>query len=290
MRSSFVSVALFAICAGATARAADLPVKAPPIASPLYNWNGFYLGANVGGAWTSGSLNIPGNNLYGGLTEFIGGVQAGYNFQAGHFLFGVEGDFDGATFGHFALPTPTLGTVQQNWIGTIAGRFGLVEDKWLLYTKLGGGWVHSNAMLNFPGVAWQGANTSSGWLAGVGIEYGFKPNWTLKLEYDYIGLGSWTSPTNPALQLNRDLQMVKFGANYKFERGLPDKVAPTRTVRSVEPPEDENLAQKSQNPIADLVSVPFQSNTNFNAGRTTAPRKCSTFSLSYRCASTRTGM
>ena len=186
MKSFLASVALFAICASVTARAADLPVKAPPIASPLYNWNGFYLGANVGGAWASGSLNIPGNNLYGGLTEFIGGIQLGYNVQAGHFLFGVEGDFDGATFGHPALPTPTLGSVSQNWIGTVAGRIGLVEDNWLLYGKFGGGWVQSNASLNFPGVTWQGSNTSSGWLAGVGVEYGFKPHWTLKLEYDQI--------------------------------------------------------------------------------------------------------
>jgi hypothetical protein len=56
------------------------------------------VGGNFGGAWTSGNLNIPGNNFYGGLTEFIGGVQAGYNVQAGHFLFGIEGDFDWATF------------------------------------------------------------------------------------------------------------------------------------------------------------------------------------------------
>jgi hypothetical protein len=58
--------------------------------------------------------------------------------------------------------------------------------------------------------------------------------------------------------------MVKFGANYKFESGLPDTVAPTGYKK--EPSEDEDLAKKSQNPIADLVSVPFQSNTNFNAG------------------------
>jgi opacity protein-like surface antigen len=259
-------VALIAICVSFTARAADMPVKAPPLPPPPYNWSGFYLGANFGGAWTNGSLNIPGNNLYGGITEFIGGVQAGYNFQAGHLLVGVEGDFDGATFGHFAIPTPTLGTVRQNWIGTIAGRIGLVEDNWLLYAKLGGGWVQSNASLNFPGVTWQGSNNSSGWLAGVGVEYGFKPHWTLKLEYDYIGLGSWVSPTAPPVQLNRDLQMVKFGANYKFQSGRAETAAPARAGHSVEPSEDENLAQKSQNPIADLVSVPFQSNTNFNAG------------------------
>ena len=89
----------------------------------------------------------------------IGGVQLGYNVQVGHFLFGVEGDFDGATFAHPALPTPTLGAVSQNWIGTAAGRVGLVEDRWLFYGKFGGGWVQRNASLNFPGVIWQGSNT-----------------------------------------------------------------------------------------------------------------------------------
>ncbi|MGC2053057.1 MAG: porin family protein, partial [Pseudolabrys sp.] len=87
---------------GASALASDLPTKAPvnnaPIAAPPYNWSGFYVGANFGAGWATGSLNIPGNNFYGGTTEFIGGVQAGYNFQAGHLLLGVEGDFDGASF------------------------------------------------------------------------------------------------------------------------------------------------------------------------------------------------
>lgn len=266
MKSPLASVALFAICAGVTARAADMPVKAPPAPPPLYNWSGFYVGANLGGAWTNDSVNIPGNNLYGGLTEFIGGVQAGYNFQAGHFLFGLEGDFDGVAFGHPDLPTPTLGSVSQNWIGTIAGRAGLVEDRWLVYGKFGGGWVQSSAFVNSPGVTWQGSDTRPGWLVGAGIEYGFKPHWTIKLEYDQVFLGNWNSSTAPPIALNRDIQMVKFGANYKFDSGLPDVATPARSGHSAEPSEDENLAQKSQNPIADLVSVPFQSNTNFNAG------------------------
>ena len=72
---------------GASALAADLPTKAPPIktskAAPPYNWSGFYVGANFGGGWTSGNLNIPGNNFYGGISELIGGFQAGYNVQTG---------------------------------------------------------------------------------------------------------------------------------------------------------------------------------------------------------------
>src|SRR5262249_46686588 len=131
---------LFAISASVVARAADIPTQAPPapIAAPPYNWTGFYVGANFCWAWRKRNSNIPNNSFYGGLTEFIGGVQAGYNFQAGHLLLGVEGDFDGATFSHPALPIPTFGSVSQNWIGTVAGRVGLVEDRWLLYAKVGG--------------------------------------------------------------------------------------------------------------------------------------------------------
>ena len=256
--------ALIAIGVSVSARAADMQVKAPVLPELPYNWSGAYVGANFGAAWTNGNLNIPNNNFLGGLTEFIAGVEAGYNVQLGHLLFGIEGDFDGATFAHPALPTPTLGSVSQNWIGTIAGRVGVVADRWLVFAKLGGGWVHSDATLNFPGVNWTGSTTSPGWLAGVGAEYGFKSHWTVKLEYDVLALSNWTSPTVPSIQLNRDVQMVKAGINYKFESRLPDK--PTGTGRSVEPSEDESLAQKSQNPIADMVSVPFQSNTNFNAG------------------------
>jgi opacity protein-like surface antigen len=148
---------------------------------------------NFGGARTRGSLNIPNNNLDGGLTEFIGGFQAGYNVQAGHLLLGVEGEFDGAIFNHPALPTPTLGSVSQNWIGTAAARIGLVEDQWLVYGKVGGGWVNSRASLNLPGVSWVGSNTSSGWLVGAGLEYGWKAHWTVRLEYDFLSLASWTS-------------------------------------------------------------------------------------------------
>src|SRR5215475_12413419 len=248
------SAALIAISAS-VARAADVPTKAlpAPIAAPPYNWSGFYVGANFGSAWTNGNLNIPNNNFYGGLTEFIGGVQAGYNFQAGHLLLGVEGDFDGATFSHPTLPIPTLGMVSQNWIGTVAGRVGLVEDRWLLYGKLGGGWVHSTATLNLSGTSWQDTSTRSGWLFGAGVEYGFKSHWTIKVEYDQIVLANWTSATVPPIQLNRNVQMVKFGLNYKLESGLSDAAERTRAAAASAKPADEDLAKQSQNPIADMV-------------------------------------
>jgi opacity protein-like surface antigen len=262
--ASIAAVGLF----GASAVASDLPTKAPlnktPIVAPSYNWSGFYVGANFGGGWTNGGLSIPGNSPYGGLTEFIGGVQAGYNFQAGHLLFGVEGDVDWASFNHPTLPVPTLGSVNQHWVSTMAGRVGLVNDRWLVFAKLGGGWVQSNATVNLPGSSWSGSSTNGGWLLGGGIEYGFKPHWTVKLEYDYLALSNWTSATVPAVQLSHDLQMIKAGINYKFESGVSAAAEPSGARGPAEP--DENLQKQSQNPIADLVSLPFQSNTNFNSG------------------------
>jgi opacity protein-like surface antigen len=260
------------------AAAADLPVKAPVYAPPvLYNWSGLYLGANVGGSWSNRTLNIAGTAWDDpGSTAFIGGFQLGYNLQAGHFLVGVEGDFDWVTFGRpsFTVSSP-LGPVQfsdrQKWISTVAARFGLASGRWLAYGKVGGGWAQDNAALKFPnGTNWASSNTNGGWLFGGGLEYGFKPNWTVKLEYDYLNLGDWTTSTVPAVSWRRDTQMIKLGMNYKFQSGASDDA--TRT------PDDaagsarakgrstEDLAKASQNPIASLVSVPFQNNTNFNVG------------------------
>jgi opacity protein-like surface antigen len=269
----FASAVFSALGMAFSAHAADMAVKVPPSPSPPapYNWSGFYAGANFGGAWTNGNLNIPGNNFYGGLTELIAGVQAGYNIQSGHVLFGVEGTFDGATFDHPTLPTPTLGSVSQHWIGTVAGRAGILDDRWLVYGKLGGGWVGSSATLNAPGPTWTGTSTKDGWLVGAGLEYGFKSHWTVRLEYDYLGLTDWNSATVPSVALNRDVQWITAGINYKFESGITDADASATPGGGREASEDEDLAKKSQNPIADLVSLPFQSNTNFNAapfGRT----------------------
>jgi opacity protein-like surface antigen len=72
------SIALLVVSVGVSARAAEMPVKAP-LAAPLYNWSGFYFGANFGGAWTSGSLNIPGNNFYGGIgNQHVSAYVSGY--------------------------------------------------------------------------------------------------------------------------------------------------------------------------------------------------------------------
>jgi len=249
MRTAIAIVIAAAI--SGSAMAADPTVQAPVYArsvkAPPYNWSGLYLGANVGGAWSNRTLNVAGTTWDDpGSTAFIGGFQLGYNLQAGHFLVGVEGDFDWVTFGRpgFTVSSP-LGPVQffdrQKWISTVAARFGIAVDRWLTYGKVGGGWAQDSAALTFPSGApiWTDTNTHGGWLLGGGIEYGFKPNWTVKLEYDYLKLGNWTAPTVPA-EWRRDVQMIKMSINYKFESGNSDDA--TRT------PDDSTGSARAKGP------------------------------------------
>ena len=132
------------------------------------------------------------------------------------------------------MATP-VGTIQatsnSKWIATLAARFGVGLDHWLLYGKAGGSWVgnsfavnNSTTSMSIPG---SNSNGNIGWLAGAGVEWALTRNWILKLEYDYLGLNSssFTVPaTAPFLggdtfTANRNVQMVQVGFNYLFTQG-----------------------------------------------------------------------
>jgi opacity protein-like surface antigen len=226
------------------------------VTPPPYDWSGPYLGANFGGSWSNGTTNIAGAAWDPGATAFIGGFELGYNWQGGNFLLGVEGDFDGSVFHRpAALLLTSLGVVQasasQNWISTLAARFGLTSDKWLAYGKVGAGWARDGATLNFPnGTSWTASNTNGGWLFGGGLEYAFKPNWTVKLEYDFLGLGGWTASTAPVVSWSRDVQMIKMGVNYMFESGTAAApVAPTSAARPETAGDTESLPRRHRTPL-----------------------------------------
>jgi outer membrane immunogenic protein len=238
------------------AHSADLAVKAPPpmpVPVPVFSWTGFYVGANIGGAWSNNRwtdtlflTNFNNNNNNG---VFIGGGQIGGNYQIGQFVIGGEWDFDWASNNNnnnVGVIIPGVGNIvvtnnNNRWITTVAARFGWAVDHWLFYGKAGGGWVGNNnfTITNLTtgasftcgtfGLTNCGNNTG-GWLVGAGFEYAFTNNWTVKLEYDYLGLGNRTFfiPAGAPFLAgdtfttnNRNVQMVKVGVNYLFNWGAP---------------------------------------------------------------------
>ena len=221
----------FALTSG-SALAADMAVKAPPPAPlpPPFSWTGFYIGGEVGGVWANGSLHdsLRGFNVSTDHSGAIGGAVVGYNYQVTNLVFGVEANFDWTSLNATGsgVFVPTVGTLQGSantkWVTTIAGRFGLAFNQVLFYGKVGGGWVGNTATITNlnTGASISASNTRDGWLGGVGLEWAFTPNWSTKIEYDYLGLNSWTfsGPIIPAdtWTVNRNIQMLTVGLNYRF--------------------------------------------------------------------------
>jgi outer membrane immunogenic protein len=235
---------LMALVAGPAAaadlgRAAPAPVYTKAPMAPAFSWTGFYIGGNVGGAWAHGNVT---DSLFGlsfsnanNNGVFIVGGQVGANYQFNNFVVGAEGDFDWAANNNTGngILVPGVGTIQvtsnNRWLSTAAARFGVAVDHWLFYGKAGGGWVGNSSFTvnnTTTGASFTGSNsnTSSGWLVGAGIEWAFANNWSAKVEYDYLGLTS-RSITIPAGVFiagdtfttgNSNIQMAKFGINYRF--------------------------------------------------------------------------
>jgi outer membrane immunogenic protein len=228
-----VAVAAGLVAFGVAAQAADLPARPMPApmapvayAPPVYNWSGFYIGANAGGGFADSSWGDPvsgGTNSFN-KNGFIGGGQLGYNLQYNWFVIGLEGDFDwtGLKGGATDSIGDQIGT-KTEWTSTITGRVGAAFDRLLVYGKGGVAFAHDhNTFTDFAGVTSASANTNrTGWTAGAGLEYAIAQNWTAKLEYDYLGFGKETlnfATPNIIYASNASLnvQEIKAGINYKF--------------------------------------------------------------------------
>jgi len=237
MNKSFVAAILVALIASGSAQAADMsrPALMPvPYVMPIYNWTGFYVGPNFGGAWSSNTLtdNLTGLSFTGSSAGVMGGGQMGYNWQLSPlFVVGIEGMFDWtslkwttniATAAIGGIPSAIQGNTNTNWISTLAARFGYAANNWLFYGKAGAGWANNNVSLHnlTTGGSSNVSNTNDGWLVGAGIEYGLTPNWTMKLEYDYLGLSRWTAASlllpGDTMNVGRQINMFMAGVNYKF--------------------------------------------------------------------------
>jgi outer membrane immunogenic protein len=228
-----IGIALTCLVAGATgAAASDLPARSNPppstvVVQPPFSWTGFYAGINGGYAWGQSSWSDPAVGANSGNFGTSGGLvggQLGYNWQTGPFVLGVETDADwlnakGSTAGPGGVCASDGGGMcrtQQSWLGTTRARFGYSFDRWLPYIT--GGVAYGNIQAVQP--TGTTSSTNAGWTAGGGVEYGINRNWSAKLEYLHVDLGTASfmgaaSGTNTlAVPVTNDL--VRAGINYHW--------------------------------------------------------------------------
>jgi outer membrane immunogenic protein len=224
-RFSVACVGLLALAGAAgTAVAADLPARAPapyyptkaPPYMPVYNWTGFYIGINGGGAWGGSAWDTTGGfNTSGGL---VGGT-VGYNYQMGQAVLGVEGDIDWASISGTTVTGCALGCkTSDSWLSTVRGRLGYAADRFMPFVTAGGAFGDIKA--STPGLGGSSA-TNAGWTAGGGLEFAIAGGWSAKAEYLYVDLGKFNCGTGCTAVGTVDnvtfhTNLLRAGLNYRF--------------------------------------------------------------------------
>jgi outer membrane immunogenic protein len=189
-------------------------IEPAPAAAP-FSWAGLYVGAHVGYGWSDIEWQegaFSGSHDGSGL---LGGGQAGFNLQAGRFVYGVEADVSsGLIEGGDGCCGHSI-----DWLYSVRGRLGLAstDNRWLFYATGGAAW----AEVDYRRAGFGGqSDTQMGWVAGGGIERALAPRLTARVEYLYYDFDSITAPPGTlgaaATEIDPTMHTVRFGLNFKF--------------------------------------------------------------------------
>lgn len=220
IRSTTVAAALSVLATG-FASAADLGPYGRPqpyAAQPSYSlerWSGFYIGAGLG--YGSGNVGVDGTSGFFNMDQSgaLGSLFAGYNWQMGGMVTGLEVDVGTGNVGGSHNNLGSLVQLDLNAIGSVRGRIGfLMTPQALIYATGGLAWAN----YDFKATA---ANTVSdtlvGYQIGAGLEYMIAPQWTMRLEYNYTDLGSARIDQGSVInKYEPELHTVRAGVAYKF--------------------------------------------------------------------------
>ena len=235
-----VTMAAIGLGAGPAA-AADLPArapaaysKAPAIVEAAYDWSGFYVGINGGGATSSFDWNAdpnPGAGIVGGdegshnATGGTVGGQFGYRWQMSSLVFGLEAQGNWADFTGSNSSLIFANTTNQSKIdafGLFTGQIGYAWDRALLYVK-GGAAVTDNKYTSTTTGAGGGIDTTSetrwGAAVGVGFAYALAPNWSLGFEYNHLFMGNSDVVSNAGFiadHIKENVDLFTARVDYRF--------------------------------------------------------------------------
>jgi len=223
--------------------AADLgPITKAPPAPVAYSWTGCHAGAVAGGAWGSSqhieddtrrpaAFGLPLSNNFDVTGAVLGGTF-GCDYQASGWVIGVENDISWTSVrgsGNLIpplMPSANVFETKEKWLDTLRLRVGFTWDRWFLYGTGGAAFSDVGINLCSPRAVACGSSsqTVTGWTAGVGAEYAFWTNWSAKVEYLHVDLGTTFFPAiaeGSGSYLARDVKLtneiVRVGVNYKFD-------------------------------------------------------------------------
>jgi opacity protein-like surface antigen len=236
-----------------------MPVKAkaPVLVDHPVNWTGWYAGL-IGGATEYGhaSMEFPGVSTADMRPSgWLGGGTLGYNYQAGKWVYGVEGDIAGTNTNGSTQCAPLSANAvgvggplfqttchdDVNWLATVTARLGYAwTPRSLLYVKAGGAFADEKASVTCNLGPFNGlngvqncfapggsptlinspsvSNIRAGWTVGFGSEFALTDRWSIKGEFDWLDFGTKALTMSDGTVFNSTLRIAegKIGLNYKF--------------------------------------------------------------------------
>ncbi|MBN9597408.1 MAG: carbohydrate porin [Afipia sp.] len=228
MKGAVAGLAL-GMAAAESAKAADtaLPLKTVR-AAPMYDWSGFYLGGHTGyggGSFGPNTNPLPQQGVFlpHSITGLIGGAQAGYNLQLPNkWVLGVEADLSATSPLDRPKQVPAPFNTTFDYFGTVRGRVGYATGSLLPYVTGGLAWGRTRVDLNDVdgNVIGNKSRVHLGWVAGTGLEIALGGNWSGKVEYNYIDLGTRNYGLGdvplPDVAVDPKIHTVKVGLNYRL--------------------------------------------------------------------------
>lgn len=218
MKYTAIAAALLLSSTGAFAADAIVYNEPAPVVADTFSWTGGYIGLNAGYAGGQNKLDLSnGISAKDNASGFIGGVQAGYNWQFDRTIVGIETDFQGGSLKSDADLSVFGGNPEAkiNWFGTTRARLGYTPvDRFMVYATGGVAYGKVKASLGDFSVS----DTRVGYTVGAGAEYAVTNNVTLKTEYLYTDLGKLKFDVNDAVsgEVKTPFHTVRVGVNYKF--------------------------------------------------------------------------
>ncbi len=232
IRSIVIAATSFAavVAVAGPVLAADLgPYRSPSRQSSLppieysqpFSWSGMYLGVQLGyGGGNTEASSGPSagfNQAYDYKSEgWLGGVHAGYNFQRGNLVYGLEADLE--TSGQKGNGVGSLGSPHStaiDWQGSLRGRLGLAYDRTLFYGTAG--WAFGDVKVDQGFASY--SDVRNGWTAGVGVEHMLTNKISARIEYRYTDFGRadfGNTAINSIDRSNVDQHAVRAGLSLKF--------------------------------------------------------------------------
>lgn len=200
-----------------------------------FSWTGAYFGGNLGYSYGTTTSTADSAGAFGGATTsmeirpygWLGGLDAGYNWQSDTFIFGLEADLGYLGADSSKSRSEGLAKVNYGWYGAATARIGFSDSRWMLYGK--GGLALANIENEVAGASGGVIDSGdyskideirAGWALGGGVEFAFQRNYTMKVEYLYMDFGKDNSTNANGYQFSHDnsLHTLKAGLNYRLQQ------------------------------------------------------------------------